>query len=792
MASIFSGKDDGQPSESLPIPQPDDRWITFYKRCSRWICLAYLLLSPAYLLISAKVLTPGDMSAYLLDVGHWLPQNKAMIADMEKFSKVAGKERGNVIRISWPDCKEPDHRIDLFTAALKELHWPAEFSQDDLRGPLFEDILTLNDLYTKLQESGPGLSKEQIHDQLKNVMIGDSGTTCVIATLMTSLPGPRAHAIDEIYSVANEVDGLSANEIRLFGGPVYTRQIDKSGARIATTFTPLSVLISLICAWFCLRRFRVLAALFLNALLGTCMALVSIYFSNVQMDPVLMLVPGFWMIMMLSGGIHFINYYFEVRNQDGLADDQVAGTAARMAFRPAFLATLTTCIGLFSLCTSDVMPVYRFGLHAAIGLACAFTSQFLFLPSFLQCFALGKVETTATQNSFWLRYQEFAVKFQFKAALVFLLLLAMGAYGFTHLRFSNRLKDQFKRGTRINTDTEWIEEEIGPLIPFEVLVRFPKTDLPRPSKCLGLIDKIQKRIESLPHPTKVISATAVVPYDAGSGARQTMRRAILDKRLQNHRSTLVQTGYVTEESEYELWRISVFTYSAGQNTMSHYFTGIRHAVNSTVNNSADKLKPAVSYAGLGARMAVITQQLGGGLLKSSLTSAILISIVVILALRSLVLGLTAMLPNIFPVVFSFGMFGFFNPSLDIGAIMTASIAMGIAVDDTIHFMYWFKQGLNSNFSREQAIQLAINKCGRAIAATSMICGLGFCVYFLCDFMPIARFGQLLFMMLAAALVGDLFFLPALLRTLPERLFVRKIPITSDVVSENSYQASPNQ
>lgn len=746
---------------------PIDRWPAFYRRCATLILSGYLLLAPAYLLISAKVLTPGDMSAYLLDVGHWLPQDKHLLADMEKFSTVAGYDRGRVIRISWPNCTEDDPRLKTFAAVIAKATWPAGFQDESLTGSVFVDVLTLDDLYNKMHSASPGLSRQQIYDQLKSIMIGDDGTTCIIATLTTSLPAPRAHAIKQLYAAAASVDNLDESDLRLFGGAVYTSQLDKSGANIATTFTPFSVLISLICAWFCIGRWRVLLALFLNALLATCMALVSVYFSDVTMDPVLMLMPGFWMIMMLSGGVHFINYYFEIQQKQETDYRSLAGTAAKVAFQPAFLATLTTCIGLASLCTSDVMPVFRFGLQSAIGLACAFVSQFLFLPSFLHVFNVGATNDSDRGAAFWLWYERFAVGFRYKTSIVFLLLIVFGAYGFTHLGFSNRLKDQFASDLRINTDTDWFEQKIGPLIPFEILVRFPKENLPKPSQCLGYIDTLQQRLENLDEPLKLLSSTAIVPYDAGTGARQTMRRAILDKKLENQRQTLLNTGYVLDETDFELWRISAFAFSSGKVSMSDYFAAINQAA-TQFQSESQGIETKISYAGLGARMAVITQRLGGGLLKSSLTSAILISLVVIIALRSWVLGLTAMLPNMFPVLISFGAFGYFNPTLDIGAIMTASIAMGIAVDDTIHFMYWFRKGVNSNLSRENAIQLAIKKSGRAIAATSVICGLGFCVYFFCDFMPIARFGQLLFLMLGAALVGDLFFLPALLRSLPER------------------------
>jgi hypothetical protein len=76
--------------------------------------------------------------------------------------------------------------------------------------------------------------------------------------------------------------------------------------------------------------------------------------------------------------------------------------------------------------------------------------------------------------------------------------------------------------------------------------------------------------------------------------------------------------------------------------------------------------------------------------------------------------------------------------------------------------------MSESLSRDQAIRYAIHKSGRAILCTSLVCGLGFLVFFFCDFMPVARFGQLLFIMLGSALLGDLYFLPGLLRTLPDR------------------------
>jgi predicted RND superfamily exporter protein len=126
------------------------------------------------------------------------------------------------------------------------------------------------------------------------------------------------------------------------------------------------------------------------------------------------------------------------------------------------------------------------------------------------------------------------------------------------------------------------------------------------------------------------------------------------------------------------------------------------------------------------------------------------------------LGLLAMIPNVFPLIVSFGTAGWFSLVLDMGAIMTASIALGIAVDDTAHFLTWFRRGQAAGRSRRRAIVWAYENCGTAMIHTSVICGLSLLVFVGSTFVPAARFGLLMCLLLLGALVGDLILLPALL------------------------------
>lgn len=138
-----------------------------------------------------------------------------------------------------------------------------------------------------------------------------------------------------------------------------------------------------------------------------------------------------------------------------------------------------------------------------------------------------------------------------------------------------------------------------------------------------------------------------------------------------------------------------------------------------------------------------------------------------------------MIPNVFPVVMIFGFIGWSEQLLgqailvDIGTMMTASVAMGVAVDDTIHFLTWFREGLKRGLDRRDAIFVAYKHVAPAMTQTTIIAGLGLSVFALSTFTPTQRFGTLMLALLGAALVGDLIFLPALLASPLGRIFTMR-------------------
>lgn len=166
------------------------------------------------------------------------------------------------------------------------------------------------------------------------------------------------------------------------------------------------------------------------------------------------------------------------------------------------------------------------------------------------------------------------------------------------------------------------------------------------------------------------------------------------------------------------------------------------------------------------------QQLLKDLIDSFIMAFVLISVTMIILLRSIPAGMIAMIPNILPSVVIFGLLALLEIKIDIGSMMTASVALGITVDGTLHFLTWFRRGIAEGMKRKNAVIFAYTHCASAMLQTAFICSFTFLVFAFSNFVPVARFAWMLCTLLTAAVTADLFLTPALLTSPLGRFFVK--------------------
>ena len=147
---------------------------------------------------------------------------------------------------------------------------------------------------------------------------------------------------------------------------------------------------------------------------------------------------------------------------------------------------------------------------------------------------------------------------------------------------------------------------------------------------------------------------------------------------------------------------------------------------------------------------------------------IVITLLMIVLLGGLRLGLIAMVPNLMPVIVIMGVMHLTGIPIDMNNILIASISMGLAVDDTIHLLHHFRMNHLATGNVEESIRNAMHHSGRAMVSTTLILMLGFFVYMGAEMANVQRFGLLIGLTALFALLIDLFFAPALLRTFYKR------------------------
>ena len=150
------------------------------------------------------------------------------------------------------------------------------------------------------------------------------------------------------------------------------------------------------------------------------------------------------------------------------------------------------------------------------------------------------------------------------------------------------------------------------------------------------------------------------------------------------------------------------------------------------------------------------------LIESTFWSLVTITPLMMFIARSFTCGFISMLPNVLPIFVIFGGMGWSGIQVDIGSMMTASIALGVAVDDTIHYLTWFRWELDKGKDRHSAILAAYKRCATPTFQAAIISGLGLSIFAFSTFTPTQRFGYLMLTILFMGVVAELVFFPALL------------------------------
>ncbi|MDA7937689.1 MMPL family transporter [Pirellulales bacterium] len=790
----------------------------FYERYSVWILAVLVFLLP--MVVVGAIKAKGNNRN---DVKGWLPQEYPETKTYRFFREnFQGEE---FILVSWVGCTMDDPRLELL--ARKLLPPPEEASRID-RPIFFKTAQTGPRAVERMTEEPLNLDTEEAVDRLTGALIGDIDSpgeqnrgetyaadlteaevddlqTCLVLTLSDAARANLHGAIDTIKNVAVEECGIPEETLHMGGPPVDNVSIDRAGQTSVTLLFGLSLVVGFFVSWWSLKSKMLVGLVLASGVYSMFASLAIVWYSGYPVDAILLTMPSLVYVATTSGAIHLANYYRDQLAEKGVLKG-AAGASVRHALLPLSLATGTTAVGLATLAVSVLVPIKMFGIFSAIGVVVSFIILITFMPACLELFPpklrLGTGSDEDTNDSWrpieespWWGVGHWITRHNIAIATICLIAMAGIGYGMTRVESSVQLMRLFSPQARIRQDYRWLEKNLGPLVPMEILIRVDqeKCDLNFLER-MELVDEIQREIGEL---GEVGSSLSTVTFgrslDVGGGGiggaagrvfglNARTRRSVLNRRLVAHRDEFLEGDYLREakvESEegirdQELWRISARVSATKEVDYADFKRDLQSKIDPILASyDADGTQGiSVDYTGLVPLVYKAQHSLLDGLILGFISDFAIIVLVMILLCRAASAGLVLLLPAAFPAVVVFGgmgwgnallqSFGTGNLLIDIGTVMAPCVALGVTVDDVVHFMLWFRRGISEGMNRKEATMLAYKGCARAMYQSWGVIGIGLSVFSLSPFGPTQRFGHMMLAMLTVALVGNLVLLPALL------------------------------
>ena len=610
----------------------------------------------------------------------------------------------------------------------------------------------------------------------------------VSLTLSDAGAADRKATIAALHDAAEKV-GVPPENLRIGGRTVTALALNEAIKRTAFNRSVpwwnlwekspvlLSFLVSAALAFWLLGGLGVGLAVLGSTVVAVFTSLSLVPITGGGMNMVLVVMPSLLMVLTLSAGVHLVNYFRRAAAIDPATAVARALATARM---PTSLAAGTTAVGLASLAVSPLVPVREFGVYSAVGCGVMLLVTLVGLPALLAHLP-AKPKPEGASHAAWEKFAAVLVANRHKVVLACLAVAAAFSLGLTRFRTETKVIKYFPETAKVVQDYAYFEDRVTAVVPVEVVVRFDRDLVDSPESAftdrMELVRRVTEGVRSHPEISGALSLASFrppaepLPEGAGTFARlrYNRRAAETERRV---REEPASAGFVTtamtaapgdggdllaDEGD-ELWRIGA---------QANILTDVDYAdLTEDLNRIAAEAlaeTPGSGYAVTGLVPLFLRTQTAvlDGLISSFGLAFAVIAVVMSVVLGSARAGVLSMLPNILPVTSVFGLVSWFAVPVDIGTMISASVALGIAVDGTLHLVAAFRHAA-PELNRRQAAADALVACGPALWQTSLIVGLGLLVLAPAELLLVSRFGWLMAALIAAALVADVILLPALL------------------------------
>ncbi|MBW1748173.1 MAG: RND family transporter [Deltaproteobacteria bacterium] len=648
---------------------------------------------------------------------------------------------------------------------------------------VYRDLLARRNNFQGKKAEGPLSAEEEVEfkavidqfekyrDEMKKTRHQD---IAAIRGIMDNFRQDAELFLGGVSMIADDLISFIKNDLKVFGLGVLFFLILTLGIifrKIRWIFLPI-----LCCS------FSAISMMGLLGLFGWEVTVISSNFISLQI------------IITMAITIHLIVRYRELCSENPEADQgELVLDTVRFMGKPCLYAALTTIAGFCSLLLGDILPVITFGWMMSAGISLSLIMTFLLFPSVLM---LMDREAPLVRKDARFSLTPALARFTETHGLMIIvtcgIAFILSAVGITRLTVENSFIDYFKHTTEIYQGMKVIDQNLGGTTPFDVIIDFDKDEASEPvdasetgqnnhdvfdefdefdsagnkdkywftSHRMTRIMKINDYLDNLPETGKILSLGTMmkIAENLNNGKPlDNFQLALLYSEIPEKYKSIVLTPYLSAKNDQVRFSVRVRD-SEKSLKRDRLLKKIRHDLVGNFGLKADQ----VHLSGM--------LVLYNNMLQSLFRSQILTLGVVILALmgmfvilfKSLKIACVAIFPNLLSIGVVLGVMGWLNIPLDMMTITIASISVGIAVDDTIHYIHRFKSEMAMEPNYVGAMYRCHGSIGHAMYYTSVTIIIGFSILVLSNFIPSIYFGLLTGLAMFIALIASLTLLPQLL------------------------------
>ena len=641
------------------------------------------------------------------------------------------------------DSKDPDEvLVDDFIGDLDEVNGSAYY--EERRKLALDDPIVVNSFVSK-----------------------DGTTTMIFARLE---PDANEHGdisaevMQAVHAIVDPEAKRTGYRYWLNGGPAMTQAFIDIAGKDAVTFTPLVLLMALLLLYLLFRR--VSGALIpLAVVLFTFLSVLAVQvLLGYKLNNFTANIPVFIVAIGIADAVHLYSIWL-MKRREGIPNRDAVVYSLEKNFLPILLTSLTTVAGFATLAVSKVVPVATLGIATASGAALAFVISVVWMPAVLFLLKRSTVKQTDPADIpdavYFLGYGAFIVRHDRKIVLLFGILALLLGGGLLNVKIDSNTIRYFDKSVEIRKSSEFNMAHLTGPMSYTIIVDSQKRDGIKDPAFLKTVEQFSLAYKkAFPKDVRHVSSLLdiIKRYNKIFNGSQTVpkNRELIAQYLLLYSSSLPQGMEITDKIDFDQrkFRITVLTNIVDTSKdlkMIHY----AQQWWAHTPYKAEITGQTVMYA-------FMQKDITDTLVYSLSLTLVIVSLMMLLIFKRLKILWILLLPNILPVVLVLGVMGWLGITVDMGVAIAGAIIIGVAVDDTIHFLVKYFDAAKRGLGMEARFDEVLRYAGRAMLFTTVVLTFAFSVFVFSTFTPNQNFGIVTATALVIALATDLLFLPALL------------------------------